>query len=330
MPPTTVEPKVSLSSQQRDWLKTMAAALEVQFGGTAPPTADTAASPTEPTTRAAKGPKPSSPTTTAPPIPTSTASPPAPAEKSPPSLPDEPAPVHEKTATKAPAKSPQVEAYEKELAELLMLVGALSRHAHKAHIQAELTSITSDRAKADIAFKKKNYADAMKALAKAKDLAGKAKGYADNFEAYSKKRAEAQFLTNAFKDVFTEGDNKTYLDARIKAIADADKLAKPPARNYAGATTKVEGASKDLKDTVTRWYVTNLDAKIQALKTGPANAFLANQIKEIEAEDNTLKSYVNAQDWRKALLLGPKVRDMVTGATEASSRRDDFDTQRVK
>ncbi|HEY3391368.1 MAG TPA: hypothetical protein VGK58_01580, partial [Lacipirellulaceae bacterium] len=322
MPPTTVEPKVSLNSQQRDWLKKMAAALQVKLSGAAPPT--------EPPTRAAKDPKPSSTANVAPP--TSTGSSP-PVGKSP-SLPSDPPPVREKTPAKTPAKapvkSPEVEAYEKELAELLKLVGALSKHAHKAHIQSELTTITSNRAKADIAFKKKKYTDAMKALARAKELAEKAKGFADSYETYAKKRAEAQFLTNAFKDVFTEGEAKTDLDNQIKAIADADKLAKPPTRNYAGATTKVEDVSKDLKDNVTRWYVTNLDAKIQALKTGASSAFLADQIKEIEAEDKVLKSYINGKDWRKALLQGPKVRDMVTGATEASPRRAAFDTQRVK
>ena len=237
--------------------------------------------------------------------------------------------MHEKTPAKTPAKSPEVEAYEKELAELLKLVGALAKHAHKAHIQAELTTITSHRAKADIAFKKKKYADAMKALAKAKDIAGKAKGFADSYEAYAKKRAEAQFLTRAFKDVLTEGDNKTFLDNRIKAIADADKLAKTPTRNYAAATTKVEDVSKDLKAVVTEWYVTPNTPKIQALKTGSTSAFLADQIKEIEAAFNTLNSYITAQDWRKAVLQGPRVDELVTGTTEAAPRRAAFDTQRV-
>ena len=244
----------------------MAAALQVKLGEAAPQTAGAVALPTEPTTGAAKGPAP---------LPTATAAPPTSTAAPPRRRPRPPRSRHRFRATllrctkkpgKAPAKSPEVEAYEKELAELLKLIGALSKHAHKAHIMAELTSITSDRAKADIAFKQKKYADAMKALAKAKELAGKAKGFADNYEAYAKKRAEALFLTNAFKDVWTEGDGKTNLDNQIKAIADADKLAKPPTRNYASATTKVEGVSKDLKDTVTRWYVTNLDAKNPGLE----------------------------------------------------------------
>ena len=323
MPPTTVEPKASLSDQQRDWLKKIAAALQIKLSGSAPQTSGGAALRSEPDAFAAKDTKPSSTGTASPPTPQ-----PKPAAKSP-ALPNEPETVHEKTPTKAPAKSPQEEAYDKELAELLKLLGALRMHPHMAHVEAELIAATSDRAKADTAFKKKNYADAMKSLAKAKDLAVKAKVFADGYAAYAKKRAEAQFLTNAFKDVYTEGDNKTTLDDHNKAIADADKLAKPPTRNYAGATTKVEAVSEDLKDTVNQWYVTNLDEKIQDLKTGATSAFLAAQIKDIEAEDKTLKAYIAAKEWRKALLQGPKVREMIQGATEASSRRDDFDTQRV-
>ena len=43
MPPTTVEPKLSLNPQQRDWLKKMAAALQVKLGGPAPQAGGTAA-----------------------------------------------------------------------------------------------------------------------------------------------------------------------------------------------------------------------------------------------------------------------------------------------
>jgi hypothetical protein len=170
----------------------------------------------------------------------------------------------------------------------------------------------------------------MKALAKSKEIAVKAKGFADGYEAYAKKRAEAQFLTHAFKDVWTEGDDKTDLDNLIKAIADADKLVKPPKRDYAGATTKVEDVSINLKDTVTTWYDTNLTTKIDDLKAHSTSAFLAKQITEIEAKFKTLKSYIAAQDWRKVLMQGLEVKRMVRGATEALDRRKAFDTQRKK
>ena len=122
----------------------------------------------------------------------------------------------------------------------------------------------------------------------------------------------------------------TTLDNQLKAITDADNLAKPPTRNYAGATAKVEGVINKLKDIVTDWYVTPNTPKIQALKTGATKTFLADQIKAIEAEMTILTSNISAKDYRKALLQGPKVDELVAGATAASSRRTKFDTQRVK
>jgi hypothetical protein len=408
MPPTTVEPKVSLDARQQEWLKTMAAALQIKLGGPAPQApgavadadlvakckqikaavvpkvkdaiaadpskkdkikqlleAATAqeskgahaealesltkltttvkealqkttskASPTAPSTRAETDPEPSSTVTAAPPTATTattatTAPPPTPAQQSPPPS-GPPTPVQEQT----PPKSAEEEAYDKELKAVNSLVDALNKHAHKAHIAGELTAIGTEIGKADTAFKAKKYADAMKALAKAKETAGKAKGFADKYEAYAKKRAEAQFLTHAFRDQMkTGGDasgNPTYLDNQITAITDADNLANPPTRNYAAATTKVEGVSKGLKDVVTDWYVKPNTPKIQALKTGPTKTFLAKQIQDIEKEMAILTANISAGDYRKALLQGPKVRDMITAANETSSRRTKVDTQRVK
>jgi hypothetical protein len=399
MPPTTVEPKVSLDSQQREWLKKMGAALQVKVGGAAPQTTGTAAdaglaakcqqikavvvpkvkdavaadpsktdkikklleaakaqeakgahaeafdswkelattvkealqnaTPAPPSTRVATDPVP--PSTGTAPTPVATA-------PTPPATPVTPAPAPAGPVTSppatAPAKSAEEEAYEKELDAVNKLVDALNKHAHKAHITGELASIGTELGNADTEFKAKKYADAMKALEKAKEIAGKAKEYADKYEAYAKKRADAQFLTNAFKDVLDAGldsaGNPTYLEKQIKAITDADNLAKPPTRDYAGATTKVEGVTNNLKRVITDWYVTPNTPKIQALKTGAHSAFLAENITVIEAQMAILTAHISAQDHRKALLQGPKVDGLVDAATKASTRRGAFDTQRAK
>lgn len=233
-----------------------------------------------------------------------------------------------------PAKSPEEEAYEKELKAVQQHVDDLNKHVHKAHIAGELASIGTELTTADTEFKAKKYTDAMKTLKKAKDLAGKAKEYADKYEAYAKKRAEAQFLTNAFKDLLKLGPdasgNPSYLDDRITAITDADNLASPPTRNYAGATTKIEGVVNDLKGVITKWYVTPNEPKIQTLKTGSTKVFLADQITAIEGEMNVLKANITAKDYRKALLHGPIINKMIAAATAVASRRTSFDTQRVK
>ena len=406
MPPTTVEPKVSLEPQQRAWLKKMAAALQIKLGGSAedaggnaadaalmakcqqikaaivPKVKDaiaadaskrdkikelletagkqeakgsyaeafetwkdltttvkealgisaTSAAPEAPTSDAATGkkggtktaPTGKTPTSTTPPTP-----PPSPSGKAP-TPPVPPTPVEDKT----PPKSPEQIAYEKELDEVKKLVAALNKHAHKAHIAGELTAINTELGKADTAAKAKNYTDAMKDLAKAKETAGKAKDFADKYEAYAKKRADAQFLTNAFKDALDAGvdsaGNPTYLQKQLTAITDADNLAKPPSRDYAGATTKVDGVANNLKKTINDWYVTPNTPKIQALKTGSQKTFLADQIKVIEDQFKILNANIAANDFRKALLQGPRVNGLIAASTAASSRRGNYDSQRPK
>jgi hypothetical protein len=233
-----------------------------------------------------------------------------------------------------PAKSAEEEAYEKELTEINALVDALNKHAHKLHISGELTTITTELGKGDTDFKAKKYTDAMADLKKARDTAVKAKGFADKFEEYSKKRAKAQFLVTAFKDLLPTRklatDAATTMDNQLQAMTDADNLAKPPSRDYAGATMKVAGVTIKLKGMVTSWYVTPNTPRIQTLKTGATNTFLDKQIKAVEAEMAILNANISAEDYRKALLQGPKVDRLLDAAEAASTRRTAFDTERVK
>ena len=108
----------------------------------------------------------------------------------------------------------------------------------------------------------------MKALEKAKEIAGKAKEFADKYDAYAKKRATAKYMLTSFKSQLVAA----YFNTQTAEITAADTLAKPPTRNYAGATTKVDAVISSLdtalKDSMTTTYITPNEPKILALKTG--------------------------------------------------------------
>jgi hypothetical protein len=217
--------------------------------------------------------------------------------------------------------------YETERAAAQGLLDALKAHAQHKAIQHEITEIDTDLKKADALAKAVKVKQASEKVAAAKKKCADAKKTADDYAAYATKRAAASVLIHSLRGVGNKG-TEDYLNDRDAELAQADAKAAYGMRDFAAANRLADGVTTAMKGTFKAWYVDAPTPKIQALKN-QNSPFIADNIKEIESLQAQVAAALNSGEWRKVILSGPRVSELITNAEKLVKRRKDYDAERA-
>jgi hypothetical protein len=206
--------------------------------------------------------------------------------------------------------------YEKARAAAQKLVDDLDKHAQKAKVQAGINTAKTKLSQAKVHADKKEFDAAIKLVAEAKKAADDAKVLADKWLDYAQKRADAQALVNAGTGVFdatVTGPAQTKINQADAKVAGANP-------DFPAALTLIEAVRTALGNQVKSWYVTMTKADIARVKAKPGAAYVAADIKKMEAYQADVDAAVASQSWTKAMLSGRRI-DVLMGPTEKLADR---------
>ena len=114
-----------------------------------------------------------------------------------------------------------------------------------------------------------------------------------------------------------------------KTVSDAAALAAAPKRDYAKAIALVASVRTDLADELKSLYVDNPKVDIKKLKAKSASSLVTEDIKEIDELQAEIVSDLANGAWRKVMLSGRRLNELVGIAIRVADRRGAFDTQRA-
>lgn len=219
------------------------------------------------------------------------------------------------------------DAYEKARAAAQKVVDTLEAHAQKAKVQAGIATAKTKLAQAKVHADKKEFDAAVKLVAEAKKAADDAKVLADQWLEFAKKRAEAQALVNAGRGTF---DAPSVTDPAQAKIDQADAKVAAAVPDFAAASTLLDSVRTTLGDKVKAWYATWTKGKIALLKSKPGAAYVAADIKQMEAHQADADAAIAASAWGKAILAGQRMVSIFGPTEKLADRIAVYQQQKAK
>lgn len=216
--------------------------------------------------------------------------------------------------------------YEKARAAAQKLVDELDRHPQRGKVQAGINAAKTKLAQAKVQADKSAFDAALKLVVEAKKSADDAKALADKWVDYAKKRADAQALVNAGTGVFDAtltGPAQTKINQADAKVAGANP-------DFPAALTLLESVRTTLGDKIKAWYATYTRGEIARVKAKPGAAYVAADIKQMEAEQADVDAAIAAQVWTKAMLSGRRIMVLLGPTDKLADRRVLYDQQKLK
>jgi len=216
--------------------------------------------------------------------------------------------------------------YEKARDAARTLVDALDKHAQRAKVQAGINAAKTKLAQAKVHADKKEFDAAIKLVAEAKKAADDATVLADKWLDYAKKRADAQALVNAGTGVFDAtmtGPAQTKINQADAKVAGANP-------DFPAALTLIEAVRTTLGNKVKSWYATWTKGEIARVKAKPGAAYVAADIKQMEALQAEVDAAIAAQVWTKAMLAGRRIVVILGPTDKLADRRVLYEQQKMK